>query len=187
VRIFKITCSCAWYTRSTAAGHVHATPTTEPTQFSPCETLTALHHDCNCLMLCCSTVNSLYRNPLTRIMMGVQFALQRRGPMTMPPSTLGCFARSSPARTHANIEWHVQPLSLPAFGQPLHPFDAITPSVCNLKPSSRGSVRITSPAASVAPAIQPNYLSTEEDKQVSVAGRRLSPHVTRHRLHAKAW
>ena len=111
-------------------------------------------------------MNSLYRNPFTRFMMGMQFALQRKGPMTMPPSTLGCFARSDPSQQHANIEWHVQPLSLPAFGQPLHPFDAITPSVCNLRPSSRGTVRITSPIASDAPAIQPNYLSTEEDRQV---------------------
>ena len=113
-----------------------------------------------------STVNSLYRNPFTRVMMGLQFALQRRGPMTMPPSTLGCFARSSPEQPHANIEWHVQPLSLPAFGQPLHPFDAITPSVCNLRPSSRGTVHITSPDVTHAPAIQPNYLSTEDDRQV---------------------
>ena len=111
-------------------------------------------------------MNSLYRNPFTRAMMGVQFALQRRGPMTMPPSTLGCFTRSSPEYSSANIEWHVQPLSLPAFGQPLHAFDAITPSVCNLRPSSRGSVHITSAAVQDAPAIQPNYLSTEEDKQV---------------------
>jgi choline dehydrogenase len=87
----------------------------------------------------------------------------------MPPSTLGCFARSSPDQAHANIEWHVQPLSLPAFGQPLHPFDAITPSVCNLRPSSRGTVHITSPDVNDAPAIQPNYLSTEEDRQVCEA------------------
>jgi choline dehydrogenase len=111
-------------------------------------------------------VNTLYRNPFTRVMMGLQFALQRRGPMTMPPSTLGCFTRSSPEQPHANIEWHVQPLSLPAFGQPLHPFDAITPSVCNLRPSSRGTVHITSPDVTHAPAIQPNYLSTEDDRQV---------------------
>ena len=126
-------------------------------------------------------MNSLYRNPLTRVMMGVQFALQRRGPMTMPPSTLGCFARSSPAHAHANIEWHVQPLSLPAFGQPLHPFDAITPSVCNLRPSSRGSVHITSPAAGDAPAIQPNYLSTEDDRQVCEG---LAPHRAARHSHA---
>ena len=84
------------------------------------------------------TVNTLYRNPITRAGMGLQYLMLRSGPMTMPPSTLGAFAKSDPTLPSADLEWHVQPLSLPKFGEPLHPFAAITPSVCNLRPSSRG-------------------------------------------------
>jgi choline dehydrogenase len=83
------------------------------------------------------TVNTLYRNWISRAGMGLQYLLLRSGPMTMPPSTLGAFAKSDPALPSADLEWHVQPLSLPKFGEPLHPFGAITPSVCNLRPSSR--------------------------------------------------
>ena len=81
------------------------------------------------------TVNTLYRNWISRAGMGLQYLLLRSGPMTMPPSTLGAFAKSDPALESADLEWHVQPLSLPKFGEPLHPFGAITPSVCNLRPS----------------------------------------------------
>jgi choline dehydrogenase len=121
------------------------------------------------------TLNSLYRNPLTRIGMALQYALFRSGPLTMPPSTLGAFAHSSSAYATANIEWHVQPLSLPKFGDPLDKEDAITPSVCNLRPTSRGTISISSSRATDAPRIAPNYLSTVEDQQVAVD----SLHLTR--------
>ena len=118
----------------------------------------------------CKTVNTLYKNIFTRLGMGLQYALWRTGPMTMPPSTLGAFAKSNPAQPSANIEWHVQPLSLPKFGEPLHPFNAITPSVCNLRPTSRGWVRAAHPNPMASPKIFCNYLSTAEDRQVAVEG-----------------
>ncbi|MDC6684608.1 GMC family oxidoreductase N-terminal domain-containing protein, partial [Leclercia adecarboxylata] len=86
------------------------------------------------------TVNTLYRNWVTRGGMGLQYLALRSGPMTMPPSTLGAFAKSDPSLASPDLEWHVQPLSLPKFGDPLHSFGAITPSVCNLRPTSRGHV-----------------------------------------------
>ena len=116
------------------------------------------------------TVNSLYNNPITRFGMAAQYFLSRTGPMTMPPSTLGAFAKSSDKEASADLEWHVQPLSLPKFGEPLHGFDAITPSVCNLRPSSRGSVRIQHPDPLTPPAIRCNYLSTEDDLRKAVKG-----------------
>ncbi|MGA1693374.1 MAG: GMC family oxidoreductase [Burkholderiaceae bacterium] len=118
------------------------------------------------------TVNTLYRNPLTRLGMGLQYLFFRTGPMTMPPSTLGAFARSDAQQTSANLEWHLQPLSLPKFGEPLHPFGAITPSVCNLRPSSRGQVQVRSQNPLEPPRIDCQYLSTHEDLQVALAGLR---------------
>ena len=118
----------------------------------------------------CKTVNTLYKNIFTRLGMGLQYALWRTGPMTMPPSTLGAFAKSNPAQPSANIEWHVQPLSLPKFGEPLHPFNAITPSVCNLRPTSRGWVRAAHPNPMASPKIFCNYLSTAQDRRVAVEG-----------------
>jgi len=120
------------------------------------------------------TVNTLYRNWFTRAGMGLQYLLLRSGPMTMPPSTLGAFAKSDPSLASADLEWHVQPLSLPKFGEPLHRFGAITPSVCNLRPSSRGHVRITGPDPLAAPAISCNYLSTEADRRTAVRGLRMT-------------
>jgi len=120
------------------------------------------------------TVNTLYRNWFTRAGMGLQYLLSRSGPMTMPPSTLGAFAKSDPSLASADLEWHVQPLSLPKFGEPLHRFGAITPSVCNLRPSSRGHVRITGPDPLAAPAISCNYLSTEADRRTAVRGLRMT-------------
>ncbi len=102
--------------------------------------------------------------------MALEYLLRRTGPLTMPPSQLGAFARSDPGQPSANIEWHVQPLSLDRFGEPLHRFDAITPSVCNLRPSSRGHVRIRSADPTEPPAIAPNYLATADDQQVAVDG-----------------
>jgi choline dehydrogenase len=122
----------------------------------------------------CKTVNTLYKNWITRIGMGLEYIFKRTGPLTMPPSTLGAFTKSDPSKASANIEWHVQPLSLPKFGEPLHPFNAITPSVCNLRPSSRGSVRAVSADPLQDPKIQCNYLSTADDMAVAVASLRLT-------------
>ena len=99
--------------------------------------------------------------------MGLDYAFRRRGPLTMAPSQLGIFTRSDPHRERANIQFHVQPLSLDKFGDPLHRFPAITVSACNLRPTSRGTVRIRSAQADAKPTIAPNYLSTEEDRQVA--------------------
>ena len=104
----------------------------------------------------------------------LEYALRRSGPMSMAPSQLGAFTRSDPGQPYPNIEYHVQPLSLDAFGKPLHPFAAFTASVCNLNPTSRGSVQIRSPDFAVAPAIAPNYLSTEEDRKVAADSLRLT-------------
>ena len=118
----------------------------------------------------CKTVNTLYKNIVSRIMMGLEYALFRTGPLTMPPSTLGAFTKSDPSQVSANLEWHVQPLSLPKFGDPLHPFNAITPSVCNIRPTSRGWIRAKSNDPLEYPKILCNYLSTKEDVDVAVAG-----------------
>ncbi|MCV7192781.1 GMC family oxidoreductase [Mycolicibacterium brumae] len=123
------------------------------------------------------TVNTLYRNWFTRAGMGLQYMSLRSGPMTMPPSTLGAFAKSDAALASPDLEWHVQPLSLPKFGEPLHPFAAITPSVCNLRPSSRGHVRIASADPLVYPKIVCNYLSTDTDRDIAVRGLRMTREI----------
>ncbi|MBX7453851.1 GMC family oxidoreductase N-terminal domain-containing protein [Mycolicibacterium sp. 3033] len=123
------------------------------------------------------TVNTLYRNLFTRAGMGLQYLLLRSGPLTMPPSTLGAFAKSDPALSSPDLEWHVQPLSLPRFGEPLHPYGAITPSVCNLRPSSRGHVRLAAANPSVHPKISCNYLSTDADRDVAVRGLRMTREI----------
>src|SRR5262249_41276668 len=103
--------------------------------------------------------NDTYRSRLGRARMAVDYALLRRGPLTMAPSQLGLFTRSDPARERANIQFHVQPLSLDKFGDPLHEFPALTASVCNLQPTSRGTVRLRSADPDAKPVIKPNYLS----------------------------
>jgi choline dehydrogenase len=113
------------------------------------------------------TLNETYYSLVRRGLMGLDYAFRRRGPLTMAPSQLGIFTRSDPHRERANIQFHVQPLSLDKFGDPLHRFPAITVSACNLQPTSRGTVRIRSPQPDEAPAIAPNYLSTGEDRQVA--------------------
>ena len=123
------------------------------------------------------TVNTLYRNWITRAGMGLQYLTLRSGPLTMPPSTLGAFAKSDPALASPDMEWHVQPLSLPKFGDPLHPFGAITPSVCNLRPSSRGHVRIASADPLTYPKISCNYLSTDADRHVATVGLRMTRQI----------
>jgi choline dehydrogenase-like flavoprotein len=114
------------------------------------------------------TLNVEYQSLLKRMKMGIDYALFRRGPLTMAPSQLGLFTRSSPDYATANLQFHIQPLSLDKFGEPMHSFGAITLSVCNLRPASRGSIHATSPDAREHPAIQPNYLSADEDQRVAV-------------------
>ena len=123
------------------------------------------------------TLNERANSLFGRMAMGLDYLLRRRGPMTMPPSQLGAFARSDPSREVPNIEWHVQPLSLDKFGAPLHDFPAITPSVCNLRPASRGSIYIASPDPAQAPIITLNYLSAEDDIRVAVDAMRFTRRI----------
>ncbi|MEE3360114.1 MAG: GMC family oxidoreductase N-terminal domain-containing protein [Pseudomonadota bacterium] len=113
------------------------------------------------------TLNTLANSLFGKAMIGLEYLLKRSGPMSMAPSQLGAFTRSDPNRPHANLEYHVQPLSLEAFGEDLHDFPAITVSVCNLNPSSRGHIRIGSSDYRDAPKITPNYLATEDDRKVA--------------------
>ena len=131
------------------------------------------------------TLNERANSLLGKAMMGLEYLLFRTGPLTMPPSQLGAFAKSDPAQPSANIEWHVQPLSLDKFGDPLHPFPAITPSVCNLRPTSRGHVRITSPDPHAHPKISVNYLATPEDQRVAVDGMRFTRRIMAARALAR--
>jgi choline dehydrogenase len=128
------------------------------------------------------TLNEMANSLFGKAAMGLEYLLFRTGPLTMPPSQAGAFAKSDPSQPTANIEWHVQPLSLDKFGDPLHPFPAITPSVCNLRPTSRGHVRIKSPDPAAYPEVRLNYLSTPEDRKVAVDGMRF----TRRIMAAKA-
>ena len=124
-----------------------------------------------------TTLNTLANSWWGKARIALQYALLQSGPMSMAPSQLGAFARSSPERPWPDLEYHVQPLSLDAFGEPLHPYPAFTASVCNLNPSSRGSVRIGSPNADDAPRIAPNYLSSEEDRLVAARSLRLTRRI----------
>ncbi|MGO4667906.1 GMC family oxidoreductase [Bosea sp. 2RAB26] len=123
------------------------------------------------------TLNSDYAKLWRRPLMALEYAALRTGPLTMAPSQVGAFAKSSPDYATANLEFHFQPLSLDKWGDGLHPFGAFTASVCNLRPSSRGSVHLKSPDASDAPAISPNYLATDEDKQVAVDALKLARRI----------
>ncbi|WP_372803700.1 GMC family oxidoreductase [Paracoccus seriniphilus] len=113
------------------------------------------------------TLNTLAASLWGKAMIGGEYLLKRSGPMSMAPSQLGAFTRSDPGRPYANLEYHVQPLSLDAFGEDLHRFPAMTVSVCNLNPTSRGNVRIRSANFRDAPMISPNYLDTEDDRKVA--------------------
>ena len=113
------------------------------------------------------TLNTLANSIFGKAKIGAEYLFKRSGPMSMSPSQLGAFTRSDPSRPHANLEYHVQPLSLEAFGEDLHDFPAVTISVCNLNPSSRGHVRIGSANFRDAPKISPNYLTTEDDRKVA--------------------
>jgi choline dehydrogenase len=123
------------------------------------------------------TLNEMANSLWGKAAMGLEYLFRRTGPLTMPPSQLGAFAKSDPSQPTPNIEWHVQPLSLDKFGDPLHPFPAITPSVCNLRPTSRGWVRIKSPDQATYPEIKLNYLSTPEDRKVAVDGMRFTRRI----------
>jgi choline dehydrogenase len=126
------------------------------------------------------TLNTASAHWWGKLMIGMQYALFQSGPMSMSPSQLGAFAKSDPSDgslTRPDLEYHVQPLSLDRFGEPLHRFNAFTASVCHLRPTSRGSIHIASPDAAVAPAIAPNYLSTDYDRHVAVNALRLTRRI----------
>ncbi|RJX81240.1 GMC family oxidoreductase [Pseudomonas sp. LS-2] len=123
------------------------------------------------------TLNQMAGSLWGKMNMGLRYALNRSGPLAMAPSQLGAFARSGPEQATPNLEYHVQPLSLERFGEPLHHFPAFTASVCDLRPQSRGSVEIRSPLADAAPLIKPNYLSDEADLRVAADAIRLTRRI----------
>ncbi|MCC7464226.1 MAG: GMC family oxidoreductase N-terminal domain-containing protein [Gammaproteobacteria bacterium] len=127
-----------------------------------------------------ATLNTQASSLYGKLAIGLQYLLRRSGPLSMSPSQLGAFTKSDPldpAITRPDVEFHVQPLSLERFGEPLHTYDAITASVCHLRPSSRGSIHIQSPDPAVAPLIAPNYLATDFDRQVAARALRLPRRV----------
>ena len=124
-----------------------------------------------------ATLNTQVQSLWGKAKIGMEYAFKRTGPMSMAPSQLGAFTRSDPDQPYPNLEYHVQPLSLDAFGQPLHSFNAITASVCNLNPTSRGTVHIRSPKFEDAPAIAPNYLSTDMDRKIAADSLRLTRRI----------
>jgi choline dehydrogenase len=123
------------------------------------------------------TLNTMAHSLWGKAAIGLEYLLRRSGPMSMAPSQLGAFWRSEPGLAWPNVQFHVQPLSLEAFGEPLHKFDAFTASVCNLNPESRGRVHITSPDAQAAPSILANYLSEPRDRQVAADALRLTRRI----------
>ena len=123
------------------------------------------------------TLNVVASSFWGRIGIGLEYALRRTGPMSMAPSQLGAFVKSDPARAHANLQYHVQPLSLRAYDPPIDSFAAFTASVCNLNPTSRGSVRIRSPRLHAPPRIAPNYLATAEDRRVAAESLRITRRI----------
>ena len=123
------------------------------------------------------TLNTLANSWWGKAKIGLEYAMSRTGPMSMAPSQLGAFTKSDPQKEWANIQYHVQPLSLDAFGEPLHDFPAITASVCNLNPSSRGKVSLKSADFNEAPSIAPNYLSTDEDRKVAADSLRVTRRI----------
>jgi choline dehydrogenase-like flavoprotein len=124
-----------------------------------------------------TTLNETYASLFGRAKIFLDYALRRRGPLTMAPSQLGIVTRSDPSRERANIQYHVQPLSLDRFGEPLHKFPAFTASVCNLRPTSRGTLRLRSHEPAASPLIKPNYLSTDEDRRIAASAIRLTRRI----------
>ena len=125
------------------------------------------------------TLNETYTSLFNRVGMGLNYAFRRRGPMTMAPSQLGAFTRSDSTQDRANIQYHVQPLSLDKFGEPLHPFPAFTASVTNVRPTSRGALTLKSADPAASPAISPNYLATPEDQRVAADSIRVTRGIVR--------
>ena len=125
------------------------------------------------------TLNETYASLFNRVGMGLNYAFRRRGPMTMAPSQLGAFTRSDSTQDRANIQYHVQPLSLDKFGEPLHPFPAFTASVTNVRPTSRGALTLKSADPAASPAISPNYLATPEDQRVAADSIRVTRGIVR--------
>ena len=123
------------------------------------------------------TLNTIASSLWGKARIGLEYVLKRTGPMSMAPSQLGAFTRSDPQQPYPNIQYHVQPLSLDAFGSPLHTFNAMTASVCNLNPTSRGTINIRTPDFRDAPAIAPNYLSTEADRKVAADSLRVTRRI----------
>jgi choline dehydrogenase len=123
------------------------------------------------------TLNEIYYSRFGKLGMALDYALRRRGPLTMAPSQLGLFTRSDPSRERANIQFHVQPLSLDKFGDPLHRFPAFTASVCNVQPTSRGHIRLKSANPADPPAIAPHYLTTDEDRRVAADSLRVARRI----------
>ena len=123
------------------------------------------------------TLNEKASSLFGKVMIGLEYALKRSGPMAMAPSQLGIFTRSGPDKATADLEYHVQPVSLDKFGDPVHPFPAMTASVCNLRPESRGSVHVTGPDFRAHPAIRPNYLSAAADREVAARAIRLTRQI----------
>jgi choline dehydrogenase-like flavoprotein len=123
------------------------------------------------------TLNETYASLARRALMGLDYALRRRGPMTMSPSQLGAFTKSDPTQSTANIQYHVQPLSLDKFGDPLHPFPAFTASVANIRPTSRGVLKLKSADPAQPPSIDPNYLATPEDRRVAADSIRVTRRI----------
>ena len=124
-----------------------------------------------------ATLNERYHAPLGFVGMLAEYALFRRGPLTMAPSQLGLFTRSDRDQPRANLQYHVQPLSLDRFGEPLHKFPAFTASVCNLQPTSRGTLRLRSRDPADSPLIKPNYLSTDVDRRIAASAIRLTRRI----------
>jgi choline dehydrogenase len=123
------------------------------------------------------TMNERFQSLVQRAGFAAQYALTRRGPMTMAPSQLGAFVKSDPSRATPNLQYHIQPLTLPKFGEPLDPFPAFTASVANIRPTSRGWVRLTTPHADAQPEIRPNYLSTADDRHVAAEAIRVTRNI----------
>jgi choline dehydrogenase len=123
------------------------------------------------------TLNTLSASLWGKAKIGLEYLLRQSGPMSMAPSQLGAFAKSDPSLETPDLEYHIQPLSLDRFGEPLHPFPAVTMSVCNLRPESRGSVHAASAHFGQSPAIRPNYLSTARDRLVAASAIRLTRRI----------
>ncbi|SCB31186.1 GMC family oxidoreductase [Rhizobium hainanense] len=123
------------------------------------------------------TLNEKATSLIGKAAIGLEYLVRRSGPMAMAPSQLGIFTRSGPDKETPDLQYHVQPVSLDKFGDPVHPFPAITASVCNLRPESRGSVHVRSPDFALQPAISPNYLSAQRDREIAVRSIRLTRRI----------